>query len=155
MRLLSPRALPGLIIAALGVGLLLHNFDVISFGELRQWWPMLLIALGVQWAVEARNRVFGILVVVAGAALQLDALGLVDVEWQGLWRFWPVLLIAVGVGMLFQKGGRDNLFAGALLTSLGAFFLARNLEWVVFSIWELWPVAVILLGLAMVRRAMG
>ena len=153
-KLVSPRIVPGLIIAALGVALLLHNFDVISFGELRKWWPMLLIALGLQWAIEARNRVVGVVVVVAGVALQLDTLGLVDVEWRDLWRFWPVLLIAAGLGMLLQKSGRDNVFGGVLMTSLGAFFLARNFGLVGFSAWELWPLAVILLGVAMIRKAM-
>ena len=48
-KLPSARIIPGLIILALGVALLLHNFDLVSFGELRKWWPMLVVALGVQW----------------------------------------------------------------------------------------------------------
>ena len=152
-KLASARIIPGLIILALGVALLLHNFDLVSFGELRKWWPMLVIALGVQWAIEGRNKVFGALVVIAGGALQLDTLGLVDVEWREMWRFWPVLLIAVGLGMILQKGGRDNIFGGTLVTSLGAYFLASNFGLIRFDVWQLWPVAVILLGAAMIRKA--
>lgn len=153
-RLVSPRIIPGLIILALGVALLAHNFELVSFGELKKWWPMLVIALGVQWAVEGRNKLFGALAVVAGGALQLDTLGLVDVEWRRMWRFWPVLLIAVGLGMILQKGGRDNMFGGALIMSLGAYFLASNFGLIRFDVWQLWPVAVILLGVAMIRKAM-
>jgi hypothetical protein len=152
-RLANPRILPGLVIAALGVLLLLHNFDVVNIGSFYKLWPMLMIALGLQWAIEGRNKVFGALVVVAGAALQLDTLGWVDVEWREIWRFWPLLLVAVGVGMMVQKGGRDNVFGGALIASLGAYFLASNFHLIRFDLWELWPLAVILLGLAMIRKA--
>jgi hypothetical protein len=152
-RWISPRALPGLIIAALGGLLLLHNFGVLDIGRAIKLWPMLLIAFGLHLAVEGRNKVFGALVVVAGVALQLDKLGWVDVEWRHMWRFWPVLLIAVGVGMMVQRSGRDNLFGGALVTSLGAYFLASNFNLIQIDLWQLWPVAVILLGIAMIRKA--
>ena len=153
-RVLSPKAIPGLIIAVLGVALLLHNFDVIELGDVTRWWPMLMVALGVQWAVDGRNKVFGALVVVAGGALQLDKLDLITVEWRELWQFWPALLIAVGLGMVLQKGGRENLFGGVFVASLGAYFLASNLGMIRFEVWELWPLAVILLGIGMIRKAM-
>lgn len=97
---LNPRIIPGLIIAALGLALLLHNFNVVSLGDLFRWWPMLLIAVGVQWAIEGRNRTFGALVVIAGAALQLETLGLVDIDWRDAWRFWPVAVILIGFTMI-------------------------------------------------------
>jgi hypothetical protein len=152
--MIRPRALPGLVIAALGVLLLLHNFDVFSLGDLSRLWPMLFIAIGLQWAIEGRNKVFGALVAVTGVALQLDVLGWVDVRWRELWRFWPVLLIAVGVGMVIRRGDRDNVFGGALIAFLGVYFLASNFNLIRFDLWELWPVAVILLGIVMIRRAM-
>jgi hypothetical protein len=153
-RTLSPRVVPGLIIAALGLLLLLHNFNVIDIGAARRLWPLLLVALGLHWAIEGRNKMLGAVVAVAGVALQLDTLGWVDVEWRDLWRFWPVLLIAVGVGMMLQRGGRDNVFGGALITSLGAYFLASNFGLIRIDVWQLWPVAVILIGVAMIRKAM-
>lgn len=100
MSRISPRIIPGLIIAALGVALLLHNFNIVSLGELFQWWPMLLIAVGLQWSIEGRNRVFGALVLIAGGALQLETLGLVDIDWREAWRFWPAAVILFGVAMI-------------------------------------------------------
>ncbi|MEZ5395487.1 MAG: DUF5668 domain-containing protein [Bryobacterales bacterium] len=150
----SPRVIPGLIIAALGALLLLNNFDILDIGQLRKLWPLLVVALGLHWAIEGHNKVMGGLVAVTGVALQLDKLGWVDVEWRELWRYWPVLLIAAGVGMIVQRGGgRDNQFGGALLASLGAYLLASNLNWIHIELWQLWPVAVILLGVAMIRKA--
>jgi hypothetical protein len=37
----------GIILVIVGVLLLANNFDLLSLGWLRQWWPALLIALGV------------------------------------------------------------------------------------------------------------
>jgi hypothetical protein len=37
----------GIILVVVGALLLAHNFDLLSLGWLRQWWPALLIALGV------------------------------------------------------------------------------------------------------------
>ena len=152
-RFVSPRALPGLVVAALGALLLLHNFDVLDIGRASKLWPLLVIAGGLQWAIQGRNKVFGGLVVATGAALQVDTLGWVDVEWRQMWRFWPVLLIAVGLGMILQRGGRDNAFGGALIASLGAYFLASNFHLIRIDVWQLWPIAVILLGVAMIRKA--
>ena len=69
--------------------------------------------------------------------------------------FYVVILgmAASGVGMMVQRGGRDNQFGGALLASIGAYLLASNLGWIQVEMWQLWPVAVILLGVAMIRKA--
>lgn len=40
----------GFVLIVLGVLLLAHNFDLLQFGWLRQWWPLILIALGV-WSI--------------------------------------------------------------------------------------------------------
>lgn len=151
---IGARVLPGLVIAALGILLLLHNFDILDIGRVSRLWPLLIVALGLHWAIEGRNKVLGAVVAFAGIALQLDLLGWVDVRWRDLWRLWPVLLIAAGVGMIAQRGGRDNAFGGVLITCVGAFFLADNFGLVRFDLWQLWPVAVILIGLAMIRKAM-
>ena len=94
--LLSPRALPGLLIAALGVLLLLNNLDVLDIGGLRRYWPLLLVALGVQIALDKGSRIAGVALIVVGAALQLSTLDLIDIDWKTVLRFWPVILIAVG-----------------------------------------------------------
>ncbi len=37
----------GIILVVVGALLLANNFDLLSLGWLRQWWPVLLIVLGV------------------------------------------------------------------------------------------------------------
>ena len=40
----------GIVLIIVGLALLTHNFGWLEWGWLRQWWPVLLIALGV-WSV--------------------------------------------------------------------------------------------------------
>lgn len=154
-RLLSPRALPGLLIALLGVGLLLNNLGYVDIGGLRRFWPMLLVALGAQLAVNRNSRVLGGAAMVLGGALQLSELGWIDLRFDDLTRLWPLVLIAVGVNLVARQGGRDNMVGGGLLTAVGAYFLASNFGLISFSLWQLWPVAVIVVGFSMIYKALG
>jgi hypothetical protein len=40
----------GIVLIVIGALLMAHNFGLFEFGWLRQWWPVLLIALGV-WSI--------------------------------------------------------------------------------------------------------
>ena len=40
----------GIVLIVIGVLFLAYNFDLFEFGWLRQWWPLILIALGV-WSL--------------------------------------------------------------------------------------------------------
>ena len=40
----------GIVLIAIGLLLLAHNFGLLQFDWLRQWWPLLLVALGV-WSL--------------------------------------------------------------------------------------------------------
>ena len=42
----------GIILVVVGALLLAHNFDLLSLGWLRQWWPVLLIVLGAMSIVR-------------------------------------------------------------------------------------------------------
>jgi hypothetical protein len=49
----------GIILVVVGALLLANNFDLLSLGWLRQWWPAILIAVGVMSLVRpdrARRR---------------------------------------------------------------------------------------------------
>jgi len=45
----------GLILVVIGALLLAHNFDLLQFGWLRQWWPAILIAIGL-WSIIDNKR---------------------------------------------------------------------------------------------------
>lgn len=152
---LNARVLPGLLIVALGVILLAHNFGYLSLESFRQLWPLLVIAFGLQLMFVGGNRVIGLALAISGAALQLDALGWINLEWRQIWRFWPVALLVIGGGMLAKPTSRENLIGGSVLVGLGVYFLASNLNVIHFGLWELWPVAIIIAGIAMIRKALG
>jgi hypothetical protein len=40
----------GIVLIVIGCLLLAHNFGLFDWGWLRQWWPLMLIALGV-WSI--------------------------------------------------------------------------------------------------------
>ncbi len=153
--LFSPRVLPGLVVAAAGVILLLNSFDVLPLGGMARFWPLLLIAFGAHLAIEGGNRTFGIIVAAVGVGLQLDNLGMLTINIRDVMRLWPVVLIALGAQMLIQPKGKDNSVLGVILLSLGSYFLARNFGLVDFGLQRLWPIAVIAAGVGMLRKAMA
>ena len=153
--LLSPRVLPGLIVAAAGVILLLNSFDIVDLGGIAHFWPLLLIALGAHLALEGGNRAFGVIVAAVGVALQLDNLGMLNINIRDVMRLWPAVLLALGAQMLLRPRGKDNPVGGIILLSLGSYFLARNFGLIDFGVQQLWPIAVIAAGVGMLRKAMA
>lgn len=153
--LLSPRALPGVIVAIAGVILLLNSFDVISLGGLSRFWPLLLIAFGAHMAIESGNRIFGLIFVAVGIALQLDNLGLLLFDVRDAIKLWPLILIAWGVQMLFHPKSKENSVVGIIMLSLGSYFLGRNFGLVDFGLHQLWPIAIVAAGVGMLRKAMA
>ena len=154
-KLLNARSLPGLIIAVAGVVLLLNSFDVVDLGRLSRYWPLLLIAFGAHWVIEGGGRIFGSIFVAVGVTLQLDNLGLLDVNIRQVVNFWPLLLIGFGAKILLRPKGKDNSVVGIILITIGAYFQAHNLEMIEFGIDQLWPIAVVAAGVGMLRKAMA
>lgn len=94
----------GLILITLGVLFLLDRLDVLAFRWFfRDWWPSLLILLGVVQLVTSRRRRWtGPLVLIAiGLIFQGDRLNLFP--WWDWDTMWPVILIAVGAGILITR----------------------------------------------------
>jgi hypothetical protein len=143
--------LPGLIVTLAGVIFTLHNFGVFYIGDLRRFWPLLLVALGLSQILHAKRRspVFGSLLVAAGSALLLSNFGLLHISLRGLLRFWPLILVAFGVQILLDRK-KSSPAAGSLLVMLGLGLQARTLEWIRFDLWRLWPVGLIILGIVMI-----
>jgi predicted membrane protein len=88
----------GVIIVLVGVCLLLYNAGVIPFNPLARYWPVLLILFGVMNLMTHSGRFFGFLLILAGAFLQLNKLGLTHLTFADL---WPVALIALGLLLMW------------------------------------------------------
>jgi hypothetical protein len=88
----------GVFLIALGVMFLLERFGVWSFTHLGEWWPLILIVIGITRLVERR----------LGSALTMILLGgwffACESNWMGLdyHNSWPLVLVAVGVGIVVR-----------------------------------------------------
>jgi predicted membrane protein len=125
----------GLILAGIGVLLLLQNLGVLYIDDLWEYWPVILILLGVSRAATAcswGSRIWGGAVAFAGVIFLLGNLGIIH---GNVWNFfWPAILICVGLGMLARGAERQGYWDRAGL-AIGASGDSRNSfnEWAVFG----------------------
>jgi predicted membrane protein len=95
----------GLILIILGALWILNNLDILDF-RLSEWWPLILIVIGLIHLVSG-GRLFN-----AGAwiLIFLGAVFLLTtneyLEWDQIWRFWPIALILIGLSILTQHHGK-------------------------------------------------
>jgi len=88
----------GVFLVALGVWFLLDHFVPWGLAGMGEWWPLILIVVGVTHLVERRF----------GAALTMFLLGAwflaVTSGWMGLnyLNSWPLVLVAVGAGIVVK-----------------------------------------------------
>jgi len=86
--------IPGAIILAVGVIFLLDSLGYVRARHFLQFWPMILIFVGIARIARRDSRIWGALVLLFGIFLQLSELGIGHFGWG---QFWPLLLIAGGV----------------------------------------------------------
>ena len=92
--------LVGLVFLALGVLFTLDNLDLIDSGPILNWWPIIVVAIGLSRLVGTRarsNMIGGALIAAAGLGLLLSNLGLIHVH---VWQLWPLALIFAGIAVL-------------------------------------------------------
>ncbi|NIM10703.1 MAG: hypothetical protein GTO45_01850 [Candidatus Aminicenantes bacterium] len=100
-RRISGSLLIGLLLIVLGALWVLNNTNVIDF-EIKEWWPLILIAIGLVHLFN-RRRFFdfaGWLFIGLGVVFLLVENGVL--HWHEVWRYWPVILILVGLSIVFQ-----------------------------------------------------
>ncbi len=93
----------GLILILLGIGLILDQFRVWSFGSLvADWWPLIIIIFGLMTVTKSRGTVIsGFIIIILGTLLLANNLDMLP--W-GFWAtLWPILLILGGVWILFSR----------------------------------------------------
>lgn len=104
---MKERSILGIILVLLGVGFLLDQFNVISFGSIMSlYWPVILIVLGLAGIIDRRSSKTGsAILLIFGLLFQARNLGLINVN---IFRtFWPIVLILVGIKIIF---GKDKVF---------------------------------------------
>lgn len=125
----------GLVIITAGLILFLENMDIIGYVNLWEWWPVLLILLGIGQIAqpkECRQTWSGLILLVVGLLFLGNNLDWFYFRFRDL---WPIILILVGFAILKQSvwgrhvvkrnhdfihlsfilGGGDHVFASKTL----------------------------------------
>jgi hypothetical protein len=93
----------GVMLIGIGVLFLLHNLELYDAGQLRDYWPVLLIGLGLPALIapkDAGDVPWGVVTLAAGTFFLLKNLDVID------WRFrdiWPVFLVLAGVALIARS----------------------------------------------------
>lgn len=104
---ITGRLIAGGVLIFLGLLFTLDNFGIIDAGDVLDYWPVILIILGVVRVVHPQHegqRVFGFVMIGLGIFFQLQALGLTDLRFRDL---WPLVLVLVGgvlIWRAFERG---------------------------------------------------
>lgn len=124
----TPRLLLGLGVALFGVVLMLDRLGIVDAGSVLRFWPLILVAIGLQHFFYPRERagrvpVNGIIWMALGGILLLNSFRVLRVSIWDL--FWPAILIALGVRLMARprrlgQGGTSD--AGVASDDMGAAF---------------------------------
>jgi predicted membrane protein len=93
----------GLAVIAVGVLFLLRNVGVLYFDDIWQYWPVILIVIGISKLANthsASHVTSGLIIGGIGTIFLLKNLGYI---YGNIWEyFWPAILIAVGLSILVK-----------------------------------------------------
>ena len=88
--------------------------------------------------------VFGLLIVFVGIVFTLDELGVAGAT--NYLRYWPTALIIIGILKLLQARDGGGAFVGLLLTLVGSWLQAEELNLIRISLRDVWPIGLVLFG---------
>ena len=102
-RMRHPGMVPAVVLIAIGAIFFLNNLHILTFRDMLDYWPVVLIALGMVKVVDSTDnagRTGGAILVVLGAIFLAPTLGFWHIAYGDL---WPLILIGVGALLLFQR----------------------------------------------------
>jgi len=102
----------GGILILLGIIYALDSFDVLSAGDILEFWPLILIGIGATKISQARfssQRTAGFILVAIGGVFLLRSFHLVWFRGRDL---WPVVFLLVGGFLVWQALARRRAAAG-------------------------------------------
>jgi hypothetical protein len=94
----------GLVVIGLGLWLLFLQLDVVRIDPPWEWWPLILVALGLGKLLGAgshRERLGGVWLMGLGGGLIVHFLGWFGLYWD---NSWPLLLVAAGAVIVWRAG---------------------------------------------------
>lgn len=107
----------GLFIAVVGVLLTADNLDLVNAGDFLQYWPAVLVLIGILKMFDASSRMVAVLLMIAGSWLLAY-----NLEWINftLFDMWPLVLIGIGLILVGRAVGVGP--QGIALPKNAAFF---------------------------------
>ncbi|HKA35463.1 MAG TPA: DUF5668 domain-containing protein [Thermoanaerobaculia bacterium] len=97
----ASRLVGGLLLLLLGTLFVLQNLGYVRAGRLGDYWPLLLVWVGLaRMLTHRRHFASGLVIFLLGVFFQLERL---DVIWIPMRLFWPFLLIAIGLGLILDS----------------------------------------------------
>lgn len=120
---MSARAFFGVLLVAVGGGLLLDRAGLLDFGQLlATWWPMILILIAaIQIGTRSAPLPGSLIVLGIGLVFQAIALGFLPAN---TWAYlWPLVLVSVGLWLIIARGrvASPTLETDDVLSSFVAF----------------------------------
>ncbi|HWE51336.1 MAG TPA: DUF5668 domain-containing protein [Bryobacteraceae bacterium] len=109
----------------------------------------------MSFETQPRGTIFALALIVAGALLFLDNLGIVPIEDIG--AYWPLAFVVYGLGTLYYKRGPISLIWSGSLIVAGVLLILGNLGILHVTVGALWPLLLIALGATLLvdRSAWG
>jgi hypothetical protein len=98
----TTRVVIGALILVAGLAILLDNLYLIEIGPVWDYWPLIIVALGLNRIVQAENsweRRRGFLWTFIGLWLFISVGHIFDLTFR---ESWPILLIGIGISMIWK-----------------------------------------------------
>ena len=100
----SGKIIVGILIIAAGIVLLLGTLGYDLDIDLWDFWPLILIAIGIKIMVthfDSKDILWGFFLMSIGVLLQLNKLDYIDINFHDI---WPLILIYVGIQIIISGG---------------------------------------------------
>ena len=126
---ITPRLIIGLAILALGALWTLDNLNILESEEITDWWPAVLIVIGiVQFVNRASNRIGSVLLMVVGTLFLADNLGYIDFD---LGDLIPLVIALWGAKLVWDALSRRKPRSGIANDDsvVHAFALMAGIQW--------------------------
>src|SRR5215813_244218 len=97
----ASRLVGGFLLLLVGALFVLQNLGYVRAGRIGDYWPLLLVWVGLaRMLTHRRQFASGLVIFLLGVFFQLERL---DVFWVPMRLFWPFLLIAIGFGLILDS----------------------------------------------------
>ncbi len=98
-----------IVLIAVGVLFLLQNFDIFYIGDFWEYWPLILIAIGISKLLHSnfKDIYSASVLIIIGVLLQLMILDFID--FSDVLQFWPVILIIIGIRIILNQRRTDGV----------------------------------------------